>query len=183
MQRVYIGAGSNMGDRLSHLRYARERLGAVLEDFRVSRVYETAPRDYFEQDHFYNCVFSGLLPGTAGGGSDGASGGAAALDEPERFLELLLGIEKEAGRVREGAIPKGPRVLDLDMLLWGDKTIRSERLTVPHPAMKERAFVLVPLLELDEGLIESGTGILYADCLKPLEDQEVRPVDFSRGMW
>ncbi|MDC7224191.1 MAG: 2-amino-4-hydroxy-6-hydroxymethyldihydropteridine diphosphokinase [Spirochaetales bacterium] len=166
MTTLYIGAGSNKGDRLAHLRFARERLSLLLGNFRASSLYETAPRDYLDQDHFLNCVFSGTV-----------------LGEPEDFLDELQRLEKEAGRVREGAIPKGPRELDLDILLWGDRRIGTARLIVPHPAMKERAFVLVPLLELEENLVEPGTSVPYRDYLASLEDQGVKPVDFSVGMW
>ena len=155
-----------MGDRLGYLRFARERLSSLLDDLEVSPVYETAPRDYLEQDHFYNCLFSGKTD-----------------REPEDFLNALFRLEKEAGRVREGAIPKGPRVLDLDILLWGARIIRTTRLTVPHRAMRERAFVLVPLLALRKDLSDPETGRPYGEYLSSLENQEVRMVDFSRGMW
>ena len=166
MVSVYIGAGSNMGDRASHLRFGREKLSLLLEDLKFSSLYETAPRDYLEQDHFLNCVFSGKTG-----------------REPEELLDELHLIEKEAGRQREGSIPKGPRVLDLDILLWGDRIIGTSRLSVPHQAMKERAFVLVPLSELDDRIREPGTGTPYIQYLASLEDQGVRPVDFSEGMW
>jgi 2-amino-4-hydroxy-6-hydroxymethyldihydropteridine diphosphokinase len=164
--RVFIGAGSNVGDRLSYLRFARDRLLTVLDDFAVSSLYETAPRDYLDQGDFLNCVFSGLTD-----------------REPEILLDELQGLEADAGRVRVGAIPKGPRVLDLDIILWGNCRICTDRLTVPHPSMKVRAFVLVPLTELAEDVREPGTTVLYRDYLASLVDQGVRPVDFSGGMW
>ena len=155
-----------MGDRFQSLCFAREELSRLLDDFRVSPLYETAPRDYLDQDSFLNCVFSGKTD-----------------REPEALLDELFALEKEAGRVRKGAIPKGPRILDLDILLWGERTIRTSRLTVPHPAMRERAFVLIPLLALEEKLFDPETNRSYGQYLSSLEDQNVKPVDFSRGMW
>jgi len=165
MARVYIGGGSNRGDRLEYLLSARRILQEHLQELKVSPLYETAPRDYLDQDDFLNCVFSGTT----------------AL-EPLAFLDNLQGIEARAGRIREGAIPKGPRVLDLDILLWQDRVIDHPRLTVPHPAMRERAFVLIPLLALEPELTDPTSGKPLAEYLAALEDQGVRKVDFSSWM-
>ncbi len=165
MARVFIGGGSNRGDRLAHLLSARSFLEGELEDLRVSPLFETAPRDYLDQADFLNCVFSGVTD-----------------RESDELLDSLQAMEARAGRVREGAIPKGPRVLDLDILLWDDRIIRTPRLTVPHPAMKERAFVLIPLLRLDRDRTDPQTGIPYRNYLSALEDQGVLQVDFPSWM-
>lgn len=133
-RRAYIALGSNLGDREVHLREALGRLHArngIAVD-RVSAVYETDPVGYTDQPKFLNM--------------------AAALTTERQPLELLremLEVERELGRVRN--IRFGPRTIDLDLLLMDGVRLDTEELTLPHPRMMERAFVLVPLLEvLDE---------------------------------
>jgi len=130
---VYIGLGSNVGDRRSHLRHALDRLSQAECQVRgVSSLYESAPVDCPGGD-FLNAV---ALLGTA--------------LTPRALLELMLEIESERGRIR-GARCEA-RTLDLDLLLYGRKVIDEEGLTIPHPRIDERAFVLVPLLELSPDL-------------------------------
>lgn len=126
---VYLSLGSNLGDRQSNLRNAIGRLlelGNVLE---VSSLYETEPVEFIDQPWFLNC--------------------AVALRTeliPREFLAGLLAIERSLGRERTQ--PKGPRLIDIDILLYGAATIKTPQLTVPHPAMQERRFVLEPLAEI-----------------------------------
>lgn len=127
---AYLSLGSNVGDRLQNLRLACaafEERGITIR--RASSVYETEPVDLREQAWFLNCVVEveTSLP-------------------PLRFLDELQQIELELGRRR--TVPKGPRTIDLDILLYGNQIIREENLTVPHPALHERRFVLVPLREI-----------------------------------
>jgi len=131
LRTAYIGLGSNIGEREKHLSDAVMLLhrhpGIIVE--RCSSVYETAPVGFTEQPDFLNmavAVRSGL--------------------EPEELLDALLGIERKLGRIRGARW--GPRNIDLDLLVYGDLTMSGERLTLPHPRMHERAFVLVPLLEI-----------------------------------
>jgi 2-amino-4-hydroxy-6-hydroxymethyldihydropteridine diphosphokinase len=126
---VYLSLGSNLGDRQVNLRNAIGRLldlGYVQE---VSSLYETEPVEFTEQSWFLNCA-------------------VAVRTEliPREFLAGILAIEKSMGRKRTQ--PKGPRVIDIDILLFGAATITTPQLTVPHPAMAERRFVLEPLAEI-----------------------------------
>lgn len=126
---VYLSLGSNLGDRQSNLRNAIARLlelGNVLE---VSSLYETEPVEFIDQPWFLNCT-------------------VALRTEliPREFLAGLLAIERSLGRERTQ--PKGPRLIDIDILLYGAATIKTPQLTVPHPAMQERRFVLEPLAEI-----------------------------------
>ena len=131
---VYLSLGSNLGDRLENLRRACAALaprGIRLR--RASSLYETEPVDVQDQGWFLNCVIEveTALP-------------------PARLLEVLQQIERELGRER--LQPKGPRTIDLDILLYGDLMIRDENLVVPHPRLHERRFVLEPLRELAPSL-------------------------------
>ena len=135
MNQVVLGIGSNLGDRLSYLQYAVDMLRRVpkTEVLAVSRVYETEPvGEITEQPAFLNAAL--LLE------TDLA---------PRTVLGVCLGIEAAAGRVR--TVRGGPRVLDMDVLLYENVKSDSFELTLPHPRMHERAFVLVPLHDLFPG--------------------------------
>jgi 2-amino-4-hydroxy-6-hydroxymethyldihydropteridine diphosphokinase len=134
--RAYVGLGSNLGDREGTILAAAERLGP----HRLSRIRETEPWGYPDQPWFLNA--------------------AAELETelaPRELLERLLEIERGLGRTRNG--PRyGPRMVDLDLLLYGDLVVAEPGLTVPHPRLAERLFVLEPLLELNAGLFIPGHG-------------------------
>ena len=126
---VYLSLGSNIGDRAAHLHRAIDELRTLGEVKAVSSFYETEPVDFKRQAWFLNC--------------------AVALETeklPKQLLSAILGIEREMGRKR--SINKGPRTIDIDILLFGSSIIETPRLIVPHPAMHERRFVLVPLAEI-----------------------------------
>jgi 2-amino-4-hydroxy-6-hydroxymethyldihydropteridine diphosphokinase len=153
----YLGLGSNLGDRAAHLRGALDlllRRGVAVEA--VSSAYETEPvGEIVDQPDFLNAAVR------------------IATDlEPLELLDLCKAIEAEHGRMF-GSPRHGPRPLDLDLLLLGDLELRSERLTLPHPELTTRRFVLEPLLELDPGLsLPDGTRL--ADALAALgEGQRV----------
>jgi 2-amino-4-hydroxy-6-hydroxymethyldihydropteridine diphosphokinase len=129
---AYISLGSNIGDREAALRLAvellNERAGNVTA---LSSSYETEPVGYTAQPMFLNA--------------------AARLETqlpPEQLMEVLLAIERELGRDRAATVPKGPRTIDLDLLLYDDLVVDTPQLTVPHPAMHQRRFVLEPLVEI-----------------------------------
>jgi 2-amino-4-hydroxy-6-hydroxymethyldihydropteridine diphosphokinase len=129
-QIVYLSLGSNVGDREKNLRAALAALAEVgLRVTRVSSFYETEPVDLREQPWFLNCVVEGLTKVSA-----------AALLKEMRQIESRMGNKKR--------VPKGPRLIDLDLLLFGAETIDTPELQVPHPRMTERRFVLVPLGEI-----------------------------------
>lgn len=133
MSQAVIGIGTNIGDRLGNIKNALDSL-SLLPKTRInkcSRLYETEPWGYKDQQNFYNCC---VLIET--------SLSARAL------LGALLGIEAGLGRVRE--IKNGPRIIDLDLLLYDDESYEDDELSVPHPRIKERAFVLYPLKDLFE---------------------------------
>ncbi len=126
---VYLSLGSNIGNRAAHLREAIEHLGTLGEVTAVSALYETEPVEFTRQAWFLNC--------------------AVALQTemlPKQLLAAVLRIEREMGRRR--TVAKGPRVIDIDVLLFGSSIIDAPQLTVPHPAMHERRFVLEPLAEI-----------------------------------
>jgi 2-amino-4-hydroxy-6-hydroxymethyldihydropteridine diphosphokinase len=137
---AYVGLGSNLGDREGTLLAAAERLGP----HRLSPIVETEPWGYSDQPRFLNAV--------------------AELETdltPRELLDRLLEVERELGRVRGG--PRyGPRTIDLDLLLYGDLVIDEPGLTVPHPRLGDRMFVLEPLFALDAGLSVPGRGPVEA---------------------
>ena len=155
----YLGLGSNVGDRLAHLRAAREGLGSHgMTVRRASSVYETEPQgEILDQPDFLNaCV-------------------EVETDlEPEALLDVCKVVEREQGRMVAG--PRhGPRPIDVDVLMLGDLEHESERLRLPHRDVLARRFVLAPLVELDPEL-ELPDGTRLADALAALEGQRVERV-------
>ena len=140
---AYIAVGSNIGDRYHYLMSGIDQLDQheKVKVVNTSSVYETDPVGYTKQDLFLNMVIEIKTD----------------LD-PFELLDVLLNIELKLGRKRE--IVWGPRTLDLDILLYNQENIESEKLIVPHPRMTERAFVMVPLLELDSHIKFPGMGEL-----------------------
>jgi len=142
---AYVGLGANLGDREATLRRALELLGERVDVIAVSRFRDTAPVGYTDQPRFLN---------------------AAARVEtelaPRDLLDVLLAVERELGRVREGAPRFGPRTIDLDLLLYGDETIDEPGLAIPHPRLHERRFALEPLAELDPDAVVPGRGTVSA---------------------
>jgi 2-amino-4-hydroxy-6-hydroxymethyldihydropteridine diphosphokinase len=133
-KKIYLGLGSNIGDRESNLKSAIEKLHTPdLRITRISPVYETAALDYTAQDDFLNCVVE-----------------AETNLMPMRLLSRIQSIEREMGRKR--LIPKGPRNIDIDILLHGRSVVNASRLQIPHPRMDARPFVLEPLAQLDPNL-------------------------------
>lgn len=143
MEQVFLSLGSNLGDRLANLRQAVAALRKVAGITALSDAYETQPVGFAAQPWFLNAVV-GLRMNEAQCGEDA----------PQALLEFLLSIERALGRQRgsAGFIPKGPRVLDLDILLYGSRVVDSPTLTIPHPAMHLRRFVLEPLAEIAPGV-------------------------------
>jgi len=126
---VYLSLGSNVGDREAHLRDAQDRLNAVGRVTAVSSLYETEPVEVTQQPWFLN--------------------GVIALETsltPQQLMSAILKIEEAMGRRR--VQKKGPRTIDIDILLFGETILDSEEVVIPHPAMHERRFVLEPLAEI-----------------------------------
>ena len=155
----YLGLGSNVGDRRSHLLAAVRGLAAAgVSVLASSSVYETEPVGLvLDQPEFLNACLRVAI-----------SDELAPLD----LLDLVKGLELSLGRV-PGGPRQGPRVIDIDILLLGGRVLASDRLTLPHPGVVERRFVLVPLLELDSDLaLPSGPPL--ADVLDGIAGQAVR---------
>ena len=153
---VYLSLGSNLGDREDNLRQAVALLaGAGLESIRISSVYETAPRDLEDQPVFLNLAVE-----------------ARSAFPPELLLARIRAIEDRLGRQRTQ--PKGPRTLDIDILLYGEHAVDLPHLEIPHPRMAERRFVLEPLAELAPGLKHPTLNLPVADLLRTLPPQGVR---------
>lgn len=145
-----------MGNRAENIERAVSALSPFISNLRQSTYYQTDPRDYLDQDYFLNVVVSG-------------STGLSPLD----LLDKTQTIEKSGGRNRDKAIPKGPRTIDLDILLYDDIQLDDDRLIIPHPAITDRRFVLIPMLELNTGLMNPRTGKPYFRELDKIEDQGV----------
>jgi 2-amino-4-hydroxy-6-hydroxymethyldihydropteridine diphosphokinase len=126
---IYLSLGSNVGEREAHLHEAIRRLGSEGRVVAVSSIYETEPVEFADQPWFLNCIVALETDAT-----------------PEQLIAGLLRIERDMGRQR--VQKKGPRTIDLDVVLFGDLILDSPGLTIPHPAMHERRFVLEPLAEI-----------------------------------
>jgi 2-amino-4-hydroxy-6-hydroxymethyldihydropteridine diphosphokinase len=156
LKTVYIGLGSNLGDRLDNLARARDSLTAAgIGILRASSVYETAPRDVVDQPMFLNQVIE-----------------AETRLFPRQLLSRVQNIEHTMGRTR--AIAKGPRIIDIDILLFGAFVIATPELEIPHPRMVERRFVLEPLAELAPELRHPVTKRSVREMLAKVSNQQAR---------
>jgi 2-amino-4-hydroxy-6-hydroxymethyldihydropteridine diphosphokinase len=158
MKTAYLGLGTNLGDREANLRVAAEMLGSErLVVKRASSVWETAPRDVLDQPFFLNQVLE------------------VETDLfPRQLFERAKQVERKMGRVRSQ--PKGPRLIDVDVLLYGDAIVRTPDLEIPHAGIAGRRFVLEPLAELAPGLRHPVTKRTVLEMLRDVRDQEVRRV-------
>jgi 2-amino-4-hydroxy-6-hydroxymethyldihydropteridine diphosphokinase len=152
---VYLALGSNAGDRAAHLSDAVRGLRGILEVDGVSSVYETDPFGVLEQPVFWNMAVAGRT-----------------RLEPEALLAAVKALEQRIGRT--ATYRMGPREIDIDVLLHGSRALTTETLTVPHPGLSERAFVLQPLLELEPGLVHPVTGERLSGRLAALGSRGVR---------
>jgi 2-amino-4-hydroxy-6-hydroxymethyldihydropteridine diphosphokinase len=159
MTLAYVGLGSNIGEPRRQLQDALRELGALPQTriTATSGFYRSAPVGHLDQPEFLNAIAeldTGLAPGP--------------------LLDSLQEIEKRHGRERSFA--NGPRTLDLDLLLYGDRTMDTPRLTLPHPRMHERAFVLKPLAEIAPKAIIPGRG-KASELLAGCRDQHAERID------
>jgi 2-amino-4-hydroxy-6-hydroxymethyldihydropteridine diphosphokinase len=153
---IYIGLGSNLGNRLENLDKAIEALPPNVELVSASPVYETDPWGFLDQPAFLNQVIevdTGLLP--------------------EDLLAYLKQIEKKLGR--QVTFRNGPRLIDLDILIYGDWVLEQDGLVIPHPRMHERAFILKPLADLAAHLRHPIYGTTIQDLLGKVDQKGVHP--------
>jgi len=139
--RVFIGLGANQGNKEANLKAAVNLLSCT-KGFRVIKeapLYRSSPWGYYEQDWFVNTVLE-----------------AETVFPPRKLLSVLLDIEKKMGRIRDKRW--GPRIIDLDLLIYGDMIMHESDLIIPHPYLVERPFVLVPLVDLNPDLHIPGYG-------------------------
>ncbi len=151
MALVYLSLGSNLGDREGYLAKARSAIQKEFHDSRFSRIYETEPVDFLDQPWFLNQV-------------------AEFISErfPESLLEWAHALEKEQGRQRQ--IPKGPRTLDVDLLLVGDNIQKDRDPILPHPRLALRRHVLAPLAELAPRLRIPSLDVTVEEALAMVKD-------------
>ena len=162
---AWLGLGANLQQPVLQLKEAVQRLGQVagIEVIQVSSFYRTPPWGDEQQDDFVNAVMQ----------ID------TSLD-PFNLLQCMQSIENDMGRQRSGS-RWGPRLIDIDLLMFGNQTISSTELLVPHPHMHARAFVLLPLAELNEGLEIPGHGTV-GSLLSQLDCSDIRRLDESAGV-
>jgi 2-amino-4-hydroxy-6-hydroxymethyldihydropteridine diphosphokinase len=169
MAGIYLSLGSNMGDRAGHIARALELLAA--RGVRVvsrSALYETEPVEMRVQEWFLNGV---VEVETEPLGREGLGGGSDW--GPQRLMQALLEIERTMGRER--VTPKGPRIIDMDILLYGSAVVREAQLEIPHPRMAERRFVLVPFAEIAPEAVQPVLKKTIRELLRETRDRsEVR---------
>ena len=150
---VYLGLGSNLGDRMDNLLRGLKALSGSIKLTRVSSIYETEPWGYTDQPAFLNCACAGTT-----------------LLTPEEVLAVLKEAETLVGR--RPTFPGGPRVFDADLLFYGQAIIKTPHLQLPHPRLTERAFVLAPLAEIAPEYVHPIERQTVQDLLSRVEGTE-----------
>jgi 2-amino-4-hydroxy-6-hydroxymethyldihydropteridine diphosphokinase len=163
MEKVWLGLGSNRGDSSAILRAAVDDLKAFLSECRCSGLWRSRARYYEDQEDFFNMALCGMTDLS-----------------PRMLLDKIHRVEAGFGRDRSREIKNGPRTLDIDILLYGNKIITEPDLIIPHPRLAERKFVLLPLLELDYDLRHPGLDIAIQQLAAALPPQGIYPVNDYR---
>lgn len=168
MNGIYVSLGSNLGERRRYLELALAEIKKVADIEKVSSLYESEPWGYERQGNFYNAVIE------------------LEVDlEPFKLLSFLKGIEIKLGRKKSKKW--GPRVIDLDILLYGIMVLNLPKLKIPHPELKNRAFVLIPLLELNPELTHPLENKKLSEYLLNLESFQrvlkIASFNYTKGVW
>jgi 2-amino-4-hydroxy-6-hydroxymethyldihydropteridine diphosphokinase len=159
LNKVFLSLGSNLGNKIKILSDAVNMLLNELSGIRCSSIYETKPLYFDSQPYFYNMAVSGNTELNT-----------------DNLFKLTSGIEKLLGRNRNKEIKNGPRYIDIDILLFNDLCIKTDKLIIPHPRIEERLFVLVPLKEIDENLVNPLNGRLFSSLIDNLKEQEITKI-------
>ena len=154
---AYLSLGSNLNDRIANLNRAISQLGTAGQVLAVSSFYETEPVDFTEQPWFLNFALK-----------------METEKSPQQLMDALLDIEREMGRERTvNEIKKGPRIIDIDILLFGDAKIEVPGLSVPHPGLHKRRFVLQPLAEIAPEVRHPSLNRSIQELLEALTDGQI----------
>lgn len=164
METVWLGIGSNLGESEGLIRSAIAQLETILRRMRVSGLWRSKARYVENQPDFINAVVAGETDLS-----------------PQDLLRSVNQIEASLGRDRANVPVKGPRTIDIDILLYGKRIIAESNLVVPHPGIRERKFVLLPLLELDDSMIDPVTQRPFREYLAELPRQGIYPT--GRGIY
>lgn len=157
---IFIALGSNLGDRLSNLQDAIQRMPPVVRPLECSPIYETPPWGFMDQPLFLNQVIR-----------------ASTVLNPFDLLAYLKQIEIQLGR--QTTFRNGPRLIDLDIMFYDDLILETETLTVPHPRLAERGFVLVPLKDLAPHLRHPITGLTVLEMLSEVDTSGILKVSLA----
>lgn len=156
MARVFLGLGSNVGDGIGIVHCAFQQLNGLLRDASLSRLWRSRALYFEDQPDFVNAA--------ATGNTDLS---------PRELLAAVNSIERDFGRDRTRELIKGPRSLDIDILLYGSLSFNEDGLVIPHAGLKERRFALLPILDLDDGLVDPISSKPYSEILETLPPQGI----------
>lgn len=164
MEEVYLSLGSNIGDRIKNIEKAIKEISKISKIKKLSNLYITEPMYFKNQPYFINCVIK-----------------INTKYKPQELIEKLLLIEKKLGRKR--IFKNGPRIIDIDIIYYGNRKINEKKLIIPHPKRLERAFVLKPILDIDPKIKDKLTKKNLCDILKGLNQKIIRiPKDYNESL-
>jgi len=154
MTTVYLALGSNVGDSAQYISKAIELLGSSLHDIKQAPIYMSKAIGYTDQANYLNTAISGQT-----------------TLSPQELLTFIDNVEQEVGRVKR--FHWGPREIDIDIIFYGEQVLKSEALTIPHPGFRERDFVLQPLIDLDDEIIDPISHKSLKQLLEQLKPQQL----------